>query len=241
MSKLSVDIFIPVHNNGEEIEKSITEQVEFYTKHLQSYDWKIIIADNASTDNTKIIASALSKKYKNVEHTFTHLKGRGNALALNWRKSNADIVTYMDVDLATKLDAFPKLINAIAHGSDIAIGSRYVAGSQSQRSVKRFFLSKALNLLLKITLGVRFSDAQCGFKGAKSEVAKEIIPHIKNTNWFWDAEFLYVAEKAGYGIIEVPICWSEGSKSGVKAFKTVFEFLKGIMRMKLTKIVVHND
>ena len=109
----TVDVVIPVYNEEHVLPNSIPTLRDFLSKNL-SQEWKIVIADNASTDKTWEVAQSLSHKYPDVVGVHIDQKGRGRALRKTWLESQADIVSYMDVDLSTELEAFPKIVNAIS-------------------------------------------------------------------------------------------------------------------------------
>jgi hypothetical protein len=144
-----------------------------------------------------------------------------------------DIVSYMDVDLSTGLEAFPSLIGAIAeNGYDVAIGSRLHPRSEVRRSLKRRTLTRGYNILIKAMLRTRFSDAQCGFKAISREVAERVLPRIQNNNWFFDTELLILAEKMSYRIKDVPVRWIEDTDTRVKISGTISEDVQGLIRMR---------
>ena len=141
-------------------------------------------------------------------------KGRGRALAAAWSRSRAGVVAYMDVDLSTGLDALLPLVAPLVSGDcDLAIGSRLAPGSQVRRGVKRELLSRAYNRLLRLALSVRFSDAQCGFKALRMDVARRLVPLVEDRSWFFDTELLVLAERAGLRVHEVPVEWIDDPDS----------------------------
>lgn len=227
----SVDVVIPVYNEEGVLAQGVTILREFLRENLP-YGWKIVIADNGSTDKTWEIAEALSCEHAEVVSLHLDEKGRGRALRKAWLESPADIVSYIDIDLSTDLRAFPELIRAIEESYDIAIGSRLMCGSSVKRSFKRELTSRSYNLLIKAMFRTKFSDAQCGFKALSSRAAQELIPLIQNQKWFFDTELLILAERKGYRIKEVPVVWVEGPDSKVSIPKTAFEDLKGLLRMR---------
>ncbi len=236
MKKLKIDVVIPVYNNAHELEASIDKLHGFLSKSCM-HDWKIIIANNASKDNTLALAKELSKKYDRVGYTHTDIQGRGNALSETWLSSGADIHTYMDVDLSTNLESFERLIDPIIEGkADITTGSRYVPRSRIKRVPTRYVLSKAYNTMTRVYLRAKFKDAQCGFKAMSDSSAKAILPKVKDGFWFWDTEMMYIAQKLGFRVKEVPIKWVEDPDSGVKIVKTVTSFLKKLHELKKRKI-----
>jgi hypothetical protein len=160
-------------------------------------------------------------------------KGRGFALKQTWLASPMDIVSYMDVDLSTGLDAFPRLIRAISSdGYDVAVGSRLAAQSRITRSLKRRVLTRGYNTLIKTLFFTRFSDAQCGFKAVSREAVQRIIPLIEDNNWFFDTELLILAEKMGFRVKDVPVEWVEDTDTRVKIAATVTEDLRGLLRLR---------
>jgi putative flippase GtrA len=159
-------------------------------------------------------------------------KGRGRALKHVWTSSDAAVLAYMDVDLSTDLGALLPLVAPLISGhSDLAIGSRLARGSRVVRGAKREFISRGYNLLLRGTLSARFSDAQCGFKAIRSEVAAQLLPMVEDTGWFFDTEMLVLAERAGLRIHEIPVDWIDDPDSRVDIASTAMADLKGIVRL----------
>ncbi|MFP5394469.1 MAG: glycosyltransferase, partial [Gammaproteobacteria bacterium] len=180
-------------------------------EHLTSsvpYSFRITIADNASTDATLEVAHRLADTLPRVHVTHLDQKGRGRALAQVWRASDADVLVYMDVDLSTDLRALLPLVAPLLSGhSDVAIGSRLAHGARVVRGPKREIISRAYNRILRTALRARFTDAQCGFKAIRADVAAELLPWVEDTTWFFDTELLVLAERSGLRIHEVPVDW----------------------------------
>ncbi|MBD3203421.1 glycosyltransferase [Candidatus Woesearchaeota archaeon] len=231
---MKTDIIFPVYNEEHNLEKGVIKLLNFLKKQNVNFDYRIIIADNASTDKTLKKAKKLAKKYKEVKFIHLDKKGRGRALRKSWMESSADIVCYMDIDLSTELGAFPKCINALEKGYDIAIGNRLNRKSKViDRTLKREILSRGYNLLLKIIFNTRIDDAQCGFKSLKTNVSKKLVPKIKNNEWFFDTELLLLAERQGYKIKQIPIKWKDDPDTRVNIIETVWSYIKNIYRMKI--------
>lgn len=229
---MQVEVTIPVYNEEADLSRSIHTLVEFLAG-VRSFKSGIVIADNASTDRTWEIATELTKKFPNVTAVHIDQKGRGRALKTVWSASKADVVSYMDVDLSTNIKFFPLLIHGISLGYDLAVGSRLLQASQTRRCLKREVISRGYNLLVKAMFLNRFSDAQCGFKAIRREVAQRLLPHIQNNNWFFDTELMLLAEKHGFKIFEVPVEWIEDLDTRVNIIRTAAEDLKGLLRMRL--------
>lgn len=237
MQKKSVEITIPVFNEEEELEKNITKLYYFCSKNLKSYDWHITIADNASVDNTPLIAASLVKKNPKVSHFRIEQKGRGRAVKRVWVESEKDFCAYMDLDLSTDLVHLPNLLSALQNGFDVAIGSRLAKGARVEgRTFIRELTSRALNFFfIRFFFHTHFTDAQCGFKAVTKKVVENIIPKIKDNEWFFDGELLIVAEKSGYKIYEEPVHWVDNPGSTVRLISTIFGDLKAIIRLLITR------
>ena len=234
--KTSVTIVIPVYNEEIELSERIETLVGYCKTHIDSFDWEIVIADNASTDRTLEIANTLTKKHARVHSLHLDKKGRGRAVKFAWSKSKADLMAYMDVDLSTDLRHFPPLIQSLERGYDIAIGTRNAAGSRVYgRSFLRTITSKGYIALIKLFFWVRFTDAQCGFKAVTKDVVRTIIPHIQDNAWFFDTELLILAEKSHLRIYEEPVTWVDNPGSTVRVLKTAQGDLEGLKRLFFTR------
>jgi len=228
---LALEIVVPVYNEEAVLERSITRLAEYLTNDMPS-TWKITIADNASTDRTPIIAERLSDHIPNVEYRRLEVKGRGYALRDAWSTSDAKVLAYLDVDLSTDLAALPPLVAPLLSGhSDISIGTRLGQSSRVSRGPKREFISRSYNFLLRRTMQVRFSDAQCGFKAIRADVAKRLLPHVEDNGWFFDTELLIIAERSGLRIHEIPVDWVDDPDSRVDIKQTALDDLRGMVRV----------
>ena len=226
-----LDVVVPVYNEETDLEPCV-RRLHAYLSAQFPYRFRLTIADNASTDATAAVARRLTDEIPGV--AFVHLaeKGRGRALKHVWSQSDAAVLAYMDVDLSTDLGALLPLVAPLISGhSDLAIGSRLARGSRVVRGAKREIISRGYNLILRGTLAARFSDAQCGFKAIRSDVAARLLPMVEDTGWFFDTEMLVLAERAGLRIHEVPVDWIDDADSRVDIVSTALEDLKGIWRL----------
>ena len=229
---VDLDFVIPVHNEQKDLAVAVRRLHDYASRHL-AHTFRITIADNASTDNTWQIAIALAEEFDEVAAVHLDAKGRGRALRAVWSQSDAAVQVYMDVDLSTGLNALPVLVAPLLSGhSQIAIGTRLAGTSNVVRGPKRELISRAYNVILRRSLGVHFSDAQCGFKAIRGDAASALLPLVKNTAWFFDSELLVLAERCGMRIHEVPVDWIDDPDSTVHIRSTAIEDLKGIARMQ---------
>jgi putative flippase GtrA len=227
----TVEIVVPVHNEATGLEASI-RRLHAYLVDRFPLSWSITIADNASTDATWDVARALAGRLPGVYALHLDDKGRGRALRAAWLQSLSPVVAYMDVDLSTDLDALLPLVAPLVSGhSDVAIGTRLAADARVVRGPKRELISRTYNLLLKATLHSGFSDAQCGFKAVRTEVARTLLPLVEDEQWFFDTELLVLAERNGFRIHEVPVDWVDDPDSRVDVVRTAAADLQGVWRM----------
>jgi len=234
--QVTVDIVIPVYNEEAALPKSVATLRDYLNTYFP-YEWRVIIANNASTDNTLAVAQELAAADPHVSVLHLDRKGRGRALKAAWLASEADVVSYMDVDLSTNLQSFLPLIAPLATGhSDVAIGSRLLKGAVVTRQWKREIISRCYNLLIKLFFRNRFSDAQCGFKAVKRSVARQLLPEVENNEWFFDTELLLLAEEAKLRVYEVPVDWIEDLDSRVKIVSTATEDIKGLLRVRARRL-----
>ncbi|MFJ9735051.1 glycosyltransferase [Streptomyces sp. NPDC101171] len=226
-----LDVVVPVYNEEKDLEPCVRRLREHLARTFP-YAFRITVADNASTDGTSQVAARLAAQLPEVTTCRLEQKGRGRALRTVWSASEAPVLAYMDVDLSTDLNALLPLVAPLISGhSDLAIGSRLARASRVVRGPKREFISRAYNLILRGSLQARFSDAQCGFKAIRRDVAQVLLPLVEDTGWFFDTEMLVLAERAGLRIHEVPVDWVDDPDSTVHIVRTATDDLKGVWRV----------
>ncbi len=232
--QVSVEVVVPVYNEQDALPESIPALCAYLETYFP-YRWSVVIADNASTDETLAIARRLAADPR-VSVLHLDEKGRGRALKVAWLASEADVVAYMDVDLSTNLWSFLPLVAPLTTGhSDLAIGSRLLKGATTTRQWKREIISRCYNLLIKLLFRNRFSDAQCGFKALKRSVAQALLPQVEDDEWFFDTELLLLAEEYGLRIYEVPVDWIEDLDSRVDLVSAALEDIKGLLRVRVER------
>jgi glycosyltransferase involved in cell wall biosynthesis len=234
----AVDVVVPVFDEQGSLERSIRALHRYLSAEFP-FSWRIVIADNASTDATPAIAAALANELPRVEVLRLDRKGRGHALREAWSRSGARVVCYMDVDLSTDLRALLPLVAPLVSGhSDVAIGSRLARGARVVRGPKRELISRSYNHLLRGVLRARFSDAQCGFKAVRGDVARQLLTDVHDDGWFFDTELLVLAQRRGLRIHEVPVDWVDDPDSRVDIVRTAIDDLRGVGRLALATPVV---
>ena len=227
-----INVTIPVFNEEKRLARCLPQLHEFLRGNV-SLAWEVVIVNNASTDQTQGLAEQLSRQYGGVRTIWMPEKGRGGALKRAWLESEADVLAYMDVDLSTDLEAFPRLVEAVTSGGyDLAIGSRLATGAQTQRSWKRELTSRCYVGLIKLLCDTGVSDAQCGFKAISLRAARAVLPLVADNGWFFDTEMLVLANRLGYRILEVPVHWTEDRDTRVNLLDTARRDVQGLLRLR---------
>ena len=228
---VDVEVVVPVYNEAAQLEERV-RALRDYLDASFPFRALVTIVDNASNDDTWPLARRLADTLPGVAALHLPRKGRGYALRAAWSTSEAPVVAYMDVDLSTSLPALLPLVAPLLSGHrDVSIGSRLAPGAHVVRGPKRELISRAYNLLLKLTLRGRFSDAQCGFKALRRDAAQQLLPLVEDNEWFFDTEMLVTAERLGLRIGEVPVDWVDDPDSRVDIVATATDDLRGVWRM----------
>src|SRR6478735_1268801 len=226
-----LDVTVPVFNEERDLEECL-RRLHAHLRDSFPHAFRITVADNASTDGTVAVARRVAAELPGVEVVELPEAGRGNALRKVWLASPSPVLAYMDVDLSTDLAALPPLLAPLISGhSDLAIGTRLTRNSRVVRGPKREFISRSYNLMLHSFMGARFSDAQCGFKAIRADVAQQILPYTVDNSWFFDTELLVLAERCGLRVHEVPVDWIDDPDSSVDVLRTALADVRGMARL----------
>jgi len=235
LKKKSVLMVIPTYNEEKIIGQRIDQLFDFCKKNLKKYKWKVVVADNGSTDKTIRIVKKQKQKYSKLEYFHLKKSGKGLAIKKAWQDYLSDVNIFMDADLATELKFTIPLINGITKEKyDLTIGSRYHKQSQCKRSLMRSMCSKFYNFILKISFNIKLTDTHCGFKALSKSAVQKIIPKIKNNGLFFDTELLVLARHYNLNIKEIPVNWREEKerKTKIKIIKTALKYLKETFKLR---------
>jgi len=204
----ALTIIIPAHNEAQRLEKNILNIVSYFNRLKVSYN--VIIVEDGSNDGTHKIASKISSKTPYVKTI--HIKkriGKGTAINKALKHVKQGLVVIMDADLAANLKCLPELIRTARDSGSVALGSRFIAGANTKRPLRRTFASRIFNLIVNLLFRTNVRDHQCGFKAFGKNILDKTLPNMRNSYWIWDAEFVIRAKRAGYRTVEIPIVWRE--------------------------------
>lgn len=227
-------VTVPAYNESKNLRKCV-ELLLQETPPLGE-EFCIVIAEDGSTDGTDIIAQGLEREYPSVIHLHAAQKlGRGLALKRAWNKIKGDIYVYIDCDLATNMKYYPRLINSIREGNDLATGSRYMEDAKVHRPFLRELVSRLYNKLVRMMFKDHVFDHQIGFKAFSNRLIRDLLNKCKSTGWFWDTEIIVRSIHNNYRCVEFPVEWKEkrGKRTPMKRLKTdVMIHGVGLVRLK---------
>jgi dolichyl-phosphate beta-glucosyltransferase len=224
-------IVIPAYNESARLGATL-EKVLAYV-HTQAWDAEVIVVNDGSRDNTADIVLSFAKKdpmLRLIENPGN--RGKGYSVRHGMLNARGQIVLFTDADLSSPIEEAPKLFAALEAGADIAIGSRWLrAETQTQRQpLHRQLFGRIFNLALRLTLGLKFKDTQCGFKAFKQPAVEAIFPLQKIERWGFDPEILFLARKLKFKVSEVSVAWAhrEGTSINplVDGSRMVMEMLR---------------
>ena len=231
-----VAIILPAYNEARRLEDTVERVIAEMNGIAIPYE--IVIAEDGSRDGTDAIARTLAGRYAGVKHLHSaERSGRGRALNRSFAATSADIVIYCDVDLATDTRHIRQLIDAIRGGYDVATGSRLMRESDVERPANREIASRGYNCLVRLVLGSRLHDHQCGFKAFNRRTIAPLLPEVRDTHWFWDTELLVRAQRKGLKVLEFPVHWRHGGATTVNLKRDVLYMGSRIFRLRYDLLV----
>jgi glycosyltransferase involved in cell wall biosynthesis len=229
-------VTVPACNESKNLRKCVESLL--HESLTLNEEFRVVIAEDGSTDGTDIVAESLESMHPKVIHFHSTQKlGRGLALKRAWNKLDADVYAFVDCDLATDMKYFPQLINAIREGNDLATGSRYIKGAKVDRPFLRNVTSRVYNRLIRMMYKDKVYDHQIGFKAFSKRLIKDELNSCKSDDWFWDTEIIIRGIHDNYKYVEFPVEWEEkkGSRTSLKRLLSdIMIHGLGIIRLKDT-------
>lgn len=233
-----VEFCLPIYNEEKILEDNVIHLYNYCFKQNYVFEWKIVLLNNGSRDLTEEICRGLVNKYPEKIKLETMAEpGKGRALKSYLLKSRADVLSYMDIDLAVSLENINDLIEPVISGNyDLMFGSRLLSDSRVNRSYLRSISSIFYNFLSRQILGHSYKDLQCGFKAMNKKVVNKVSPYLIDNNWFLDTELIAWADFFKFKIKEIPVAWSENRysarKSKVKLVRDGFGFIRNLVGLR---------
>jgi dolichyl-phosphate beta-glucosyltransferase len=230
----SISIVIPAYNEGERLGPTLDRVLSFVLQ--TGREAEIIVVDDGSVDRTADIVRDYAHQSPGIIHLLQNPgnRGKGYSVRNGMLNSNGDILLFTDADLSSPIEEATKLFSAVANGADIAIGSRWArAELQTKRqSILRQVLGRVFNAVSRLILGLNFKDTQCGFKAFRREAAKTLFPLQRIQGWGFDPEILFLAQKLGFEIDEVPVRWGHDTRTRINPLVDGSRMLAEMLRIR---------
>ncbi|MDP2709022.1 MAG: glycosyltransferase [bacterium] len=234
-----VEFCLPVFNEEKILKENGKIFYDFCRAGNFSFDWRVVLLNNGSDDDSERLARELERQFPDkIFLENTAVRGKGGAIKKYFLKSRAEVLVYLDIDLAVSLDNLPELIGPVLAGEcDLAFGSRLLPASRVSRPFLRTLSSVSYNFLSRLILGLGYRDLQCGFKAMNRRVVAEVLPLIRDNDWFFDTELIALADRRSLKIKEIPADWSENRydkrKSKINLFKDGLVFMGKLIKLRL--------
>ena len=230
---VAYSIVIPAFNEGERLRATL-EKVLAYIDG-QNCDAEVIVVNDGSRDNTAAIvqeSAQTNSQLRLLENPGN--RGKGYSVRNGILNARGRVVIFSDADLSSPIEEMPKLLEALQRGADIAIGSRWLkADLQTQRQpFYRQVFGRVFNFMLRLTLGLQFADTQCGFKAFTRRAAHTIFPLQRIERWGFDPEILFLAQKFGFKIREVPVLWGHSGGTRIHPLKDGSRMFFDMLRIR---------
>lgn len=220
MSQPTHSIVIPAFNEGERLEDSIPKVLEYVRE--RGLTAEIIVVNDGSRDNTAEVVrrfAASDAMVVLVENPGN--RGKGYSVRNGMLHAQGAVALFTDADLSSPISEADKLFAALAEGADVAIGSRWLQRElQTERQpLYRQLYGRLFNLGLRVVLGLRFKDTQCGFKAFNRRAIDTVFPRQHIERWGFDPELLFLARKFRLTTMEVPVEWAHDHRSKINPLR----------------------
>jgi len=229
-----LSVVVPAYNEELRLPRTI-EQIESYLAG-RKLDHELILVDDGSADGTRRVMEAAARAHPAVRiEVLPHNRGKGRALAVGVEAAKGDQILVTDADLSTPIEELEKLQAGLAGGAGVAIASRAMKGSRVEVSqpAYRVLMGKGFNLIVQAVLLPGIWDTQCGFKLFRGDVAHSVFENLVTDGFAYDPEVLYRARKQGVKIVEVPVVWRNSAPTKVRPFKSSFDMLRHVIRLRM--------
>ena len=230
MSEPFVSVVIPAYNEAARLAPTLLSVTGYFASRDVPYE--ILVVDDGSSDATQAVARSVPGPIRVIG--LERNRGKGAAVRAGVRESLGRQVLFTDADLSTPIDEWERLRRKLEQGCDIVIGSRALGESRIEvpQPWYRERMGKTFNWILRRVLPLELGDTQCGFKLFEADVAKELFRRARIDGFAFDAEVLFLAERFGYRIGELPVRWLDSLPSRVHPFLHSVQMLKDLARIR---------
>ena len=242
MASPQLSIVIPAYNESARIEKTL-ERVMVCVEQ-QGWDAEVLVVDDGSKDSTPEIVQNWMQRYPRL-HLIKNIgnRGKGYSVRNGLLQAAGEIVMFTDADLSAPMEEAERLFTAIREGADVAIGSRWLDKQRQtiHQPLYRRFFGRCFNWVTRLIMGLPFKDTQCGFKAFKRPAAQIIFRLQRIERWGFDPEILFIAQKLGYVIREVPVTWGHDERSRMSYLKDGMKMLEEMAVIRANSVAGRYD
>lgn len=226
-------IIIPAYNEGARLGATLDRVLSYVSE--RGWDAEVLVVNDGSSDNTADLVGQRAKMnavLRLIENPGN--RGKGYSVRNGMLKANGDILLFTDADLSAPIEQADKLFAEVESGADVAVGSRWLQPDlQAHRqSLPRQFYGRTFNLVLRILLGLKFKDTQCGFKAFRRAAAQKLFPLQTIDGWGFDAELLYVGDRMGMKVQEIPVVWSDAEGTRIHPLRDGLKMITEVLSIR---------
>jgi len=226
-----LSIIIPAYNEGLRLPQTLPQVISYVEE--QSFQSEIIVVDNNSSDNTREMATSFAKDHPFLFVLSEPVQGKGAAVRTGLLSAKGEYLFMADADLSMPIEEVSKFLPPRLNGFDVAIGSREVNGAaRFDEPAYRHFMGRIFNLVVKTVAVPGFQDTQAGFKCFRRDVAMDVLSCQQIDGWAFDVELLFIAQKHGFRIVEVPINWYFRANSRINPLQDAVEMFREVLRIR---------
>ena len=227
-----LSVVIPAYNEEKRLPQSLGTVLDFLKN--QSYESEIIVSDDGSQDRTVALAKELLKEFPHQILVTPQNRGKGHAVRQGMLAAAGEYILFTDADLSTPIEEVSRFLSHLEKDQDVVIGSRALPGSQVEihQNFLRETMGKIFNQIALLWTFRGIHDSQCGFKCFRRAAARELFNAQKLDGFSFDVEIVYLAQKSGYRLLELPVVWRNSPQSRVQVLRDPFQMFWDVLRIR---------
>ena len=227
-----LSLIIPAYNEEKRLPQTLPQVIDYLS--AQPFQSEVLIVNNNSSDNTKVIAEKYARESKIIKVLDEPMQGKGAAVRTGMLEAQGEFFFMADADLSMPIEEIGRFLPPNLDNYDVAIASREIIGAiRYNEPAYRHFMGRVFNLIVKTIAVPGFQDTQCGFKCFRRLVALDVLENQSITGWAFDVELLFIAQRRGYRIVEVPIDWYYRANSRINPIKDAIDMVKEVLRIRV--------
>jgi glycosyltransferase involved in cell wall biosynthesis len=227
-----LSLIIPAYNEGQRLPQTLPQVIDFVV--AQSYPAEVLVVNNNSQDQTRAIALEFADELPFLYVLDEPIQGKGAAVRTGMTAAKGEYLFMADADLSMPIEEVSKFMPPVLDGYDVAIASREIKGAvRYNEPAYRHLMGRVFNFIVKVLAVPGFQDTQCGFKCFRRQVALDILDSQTIDGWAFDVELLFIAQKRGYRIVEVPVNWYYRANSRINPIRDAIEMVREVIRIRL--------